>query len=152
MPFMKKPERVVVIGTSCAGKTTFAYRLARTLDAKHIELDALHWEPNWREEDESVFRSRVASALEAKSWVVDGNYTHKVKDLAWSKADTVIWLDPPLPTILYRFLLRSLTRSIKGELLWGHSRETLKNSIFSRNSLLMWILTTHRKKAESYVD
>jgi adenylate kinase family enzyme len=39
--------RTVVIGTSCSGKTTFARDLARTLGLPHIELDALHWQPNW---------------------------------------------------------------------------------------------------------
>ena len=32
--------RVVVIGTSCVGKTTFAKSLARVLSFPHIELDA----------------------------------------------------------------------------------------------------------------
>jgi adenylate kinase family enzyme len=39
--------RVVVIGTSCVGKTTFARSLAHVLSCPHVELDALHWQPNW---------------------------------------------------------------------------------------------------------
>src|SRR5262249_18611627 len=39
--------RVVVIGTSGAGKTTFAGRLASRLGTAHIELDALHWGHDW---------------------------------------------------------------------------------------------------------
>ena len=34
-------SRVVVVGTTCSGKTTFANRLAVLLDAPHVELDAL---------------------------------------------------------------------------------------------------------------
>src|SRR4051812_41874508 len=117
MPSIKRPKRVVVIGSSCVGKTTFASRLANALKAKHIELDALHWEQNWREADKNVFRSRVICALEADSWVVDGNYTDKVKDLIWPMADTLILLDPSLSRILCRFFLRSIKRSFKGELL-----------------------------------
>jgi adenylate kinase family enzyme len=33
--------RVVVIGTSCAGKTAFARSLACALSFPHVELDAL---------------------------------------------------------------------------------------------------------------
>ena len=47
--------RVVVIGTSCAGKTTFARALARILTFPHIELDALHWLPNWTENQSMSF-------------------------------------------------------------------------------------------------
>lgn len=144
------PRRVVVIGSSCDGKTTFASRLAMLLETKHIELDALHWEPNWIEAADTVFRSRVMDALDSSSWVVDGNYTDKIKDVVWSRADTLIWLDPPLSVVLKRFFFRSGTRSFKGELLWGHCRETLKNSIFSRNSLLIWILTTHTRRTKDY--
>lgn len=147
---IKIPKRIVVIGSSCAGKTTFASKLAATLGSKHIELDALHWEANWKEADDRVFRSRVAAAVDANTWVVDGNY-NKIKDLVWPLADMVIWLDPPLPVILRRFFFRSFTRCFKGELLWGHSRETLRNNIFSRNSLLVWILTTHKRRTEAYV-
>lgn len=38
---------MVVVGTSCCGKTTFARRLAAALEQPHIELDALYWRPVW---------------------------------------------------------------------------------------------------------
>lgn len=38
-------NRVVIIGTSCSGKTTLAGTLAAALATPHIELDALHWLP-----------------------------------------------------------------------------------------------------------
>jgi adenylate kinase family enzyme len=37
-------SRVIVIGTSCAGKTMFARSLADALSCPHVELDALHWQ------------------------------------------------------------------------------------------------------------
>ena len=35
---------MVVIGSSCVGKTTFARSLALALSFPHIELDALYWQ------------------------------------------------------------------------------------------------------------
>ena len=40
-------RRVVVVGCSGAGKSTLATRIADVLGAPHIELDALHWGPDW---------------------------------------------------------------------------------------------------------
>jgi hypothetical protein len=37
----------MLIGTSGAGKTVMAKRIASTFDLACIELDRLHWEPNW---------------------------------------------------------------------------------------------------------
>ena len=40
--------RIVVVGTSGAGKTTLARRIAALLMLPHIELDAINWQPGWR--------------------------------------------------------------------------------------------------------
>jgi adenylate kinase family enzyme len=140
-----KPMRVVVIGNSCVGKTTFSSRLASSIGTTHIELDALFWGANWKEPNNEVFRSKVSTALRSDSWVIDGNYSRRIKDIVWSKAEMLVWLDLPLHLILRRFIVRSLTRSLTGKMLWGNSKETLRNNIFSKNSLLVWILKSHRK-------
>ncbi|MFZ1043889.1 MAG: shikimate kinase [Anaerolineales bacterium] len=58
-------KRVVVIGTTSSGKSTLARRLADQFALDFIELDALHWEPNWREAPDEVFRARVDEATRA---------------------------------------------------------------------------------------
>ena len=143
-------NRIVVVGSSCVGKTTFSKSLSRILNSKHIELDSLHWEPNWKESPTEIFRQRVQDALSQDRWVVDGNYS-KVSDLIWPKADTVIWLDLPLPQILWRFVTRSFLRSLRNEELWNGNRENLRNSIFKRDSLLVWILSTHERRRNQYL-
>src|SRR5436305_799712 len=42
-------QRLVVVGTSGSGKTTLAREIARRRALPHVELDALHWGPNWTE-------------------------------------------------------------------------------------------------------
>ena len=41
------PRRIAVIGTTGSGKTSFSKRVAATLSAPRIELDALYHEPGW---------------------------------------------------------------------------------------------------------
>src|ERR1019366_5741404 len=72
--------RISVIGTSGSGKTTLARAIAEHLNIPHIELDALHWGPNWTSAQRDDFRNRVAAAIAAPAWVSCGNY-RAVRDL-----------------------------------------------------------------------
>lgn len=142
-------QRIAVIGTTGSGKTTLAARLALRLDATHVELDALHWEPNWAEAPLDVFRARVTQALSPESWVADGNYS-RVRDLVWGRADTVVWLDYALPVILGRLTKRTLHRIVTREELWNGNRESLREAFFSRDSILLWALKTYRRRRSEY--
>jgi adenylate kinase family enzyme len=142
------PRRIVVIGDSCAGKTTLAKALAARLGYPHVELDALNWEPGWRPAPREEFRARISAALAAESWVVDGNYS-VARDLIWGRADTLIWLDYPLRVTLPRLLQRTLRRSWTGEELWNGNREQLRE-LFTRDSLLLYSLKTHHHRRRQY--
>jgi adenylate kinase family enzyme len=137
------PTKIAVVGTTCAGKTTVAKRLAEIHGVPHVELDALHWGPDWSEATDDEFRSRVERALAVDGWVVDGNYTGKLGDLVLERADLVVWLDPSLPVVLGRLGTRTVRRVRTGEELWSGNRETWRGAFFSRDSLFLWALKTH---------
>lgn len=141
--------RIVVVGTSGSGKTTLARALASRLRIPHIETDALYWGCDWTPALPEEFRSRIGRATAGESWVFDGNYS-KVQDLTWSRADTLIWLDYPFLMILWRLFRRTLRRTIGGEVLWNGNRESLWQQLFTRESLLYWVLTTHYGRRQRY--
>jgi hypothetical protein len=85
-------------------------------------------------------------------WVVDGGYHGKLGDLVLERADLVVWLDPPLRTILVRLWSRTLPRIRRGDELWGGNRETWRGAFFSRNSLFVWAVKTHRGRRRRYVE
>ncbi|MDY6939527.1 MAG: adenylate kinase [Cyanobacteriota bacterium] len=143
------PERIAIVGTTGSGKTTLAGQLAEYLQMPHIELDALYWEPNWKTASEPLFRERVAAALGGNRWVSDGNYS-LVRDLVWSRADTVVFLDYPFGLTLGRLLQRTWRRSIDRQELWQGNRETLRKSFLSRHSILLWMLQTYRRNRQKY--
>ena len=142
-------KRIAVVGTTGSGKTTLAREVARRLGYPHIELDALHWEPNWTEAPLDVFRARVDAALRGETWVVDGNYS-QVRDTVWSRADTVVWIDYALPVIFWRLWWRTLKRIVTREELWGGNRENARNVFFSRDSLFLWVLTSRPRHRRDY--
>ena len=141
-------RRVNVVGTSGSGKTTIAAELARRLDVPRIELDALSWEANWVPVAPEVLRERVAQAVATDEWVVDGNYS-ATRDLVWGRADTVVWLDFPFVTVMWRVIARTLRRSLRGEVLWSGNRESLRLAL-SRDSIILWAMTTYWRRRRDY--
>jgi adenylate kinase family enzyme len=67
--------RIVVVGTSGAGKTALATEFAAQLQLPHIELDAINWRNGaiWRGMTPRGFVRRVTEAIQAEAWVVNGN-------------------------------------------------------------------------------
>jgi adenylate kinase family enzyme len=141
--------RVTVIGTSGSGKTTMARALAQRLAVPHIELDELHWGPNWTEEPDEVFRERVDRKLVGEGWTADGNYA-AVRDIVWGRADTVVWLDYSLPLILWRLTRRTFSRAVLNEEIWHGNKESLHTHFFTKDSLYLWVLQTYRKRRREY--
>lgn len=139
-------DRINVIGSSNAGKTTLARAIARRLDMPHVELDALYWGPGWTPVPEPIFRARVAEALAGERWVADGGY-QIARDITWSRADGIVWLDYPLRVVLRRWAGRTVRRIRSGAEFWPGTgnRETLWNAI-RPDGLLWWILRHHRGK------
>jgi adenylate kinase family enzyme len=146
------PTRIAVVGTTCVGKTTVAKRLAERHGVPHVELDALHWGPGWSEPSAEEFRERVQEATAGEEWVADGGYHGKLGDLVLERAELVVWLDPPLPTVLRRLGSRTVRRVRSGEELWGGNHETWRGAFFARDSLFLWALKTHRPRRARYEE
>jgi adenylate kinase family enzyme len=144
------PQRIVVIGTTGSGKTTLAKRLALALDARHIELDALYHEENWRPAEPEVFRERIRAAIDGERWVADGAYASLVWDVLWTRAETIVWLDFAFPLVIRRLLWRSLVRGLRHEELWNGNRESLRTHFMTSDSLLNWARKSHWKHRRAY--
>lgn len=144
-------ERVIVIGTSCCGKTTFARQLANVLGSPRIELDELYWSPNWVPKPEREFRELTEAATAKPRWVADGNYS-SVRDLIWPRATSVVWLNYGFLTVLFRACRRTLHRAISREELFSGNRESFFQSFLSRDSILLWAIMTFRRRRRDYEE
>jgi len=142
--------RVVVTGTSGAGKTTLARRIAALLDVRHIELDAINWQPGWRGLtlcDPDEFVRRVAATTAADTWVVDGNYA-LVREMIWTRASHLVWLDYERPLIMARVIRRTLRRAMLRTELWNGNRERLR--VLRPSHPVRWAWNTwERRRSET---
>ena len=142
-------RRVAVVGTSCCGKTIFARELAAVLEVPHIELDALYWLPRWAERPAAEFRGLVEKHASAERWVPDGNYSI-VREVLWRRATDVVWLNYPFVLVFARALSRTVLRIVTREELFSGNRESIRQSFFSRGSILLWVLKTFRRNRSKF--
>jgi adenylate kinase family enzyme len=98
-------KRILIIGSCGAGKSTFARRLSEVTGLEVIHLDKLYWKPNWVETDKKEWRKTVERAMQGEEWIIDGNYGGTM-EMRLEKCDTVIFLDLPRTTCVYRVLKR----------------------------------------------
>ena len=110
--------RVVIIGTSGAGKSTFAAALAREMECPHVELDCLYWGPAWVPVPAESFEAGVRAATAGDRWVADGNCS-AIRELLSSRAThNVCCSSPPAPAAApVRAVLHPTTRPLPPRLL-----------------------------------
>ena len=144
-------RRVSVVGTSGAGKSTFAAALAALLGVPWLELDSVYHQADWTPLDLSSFRAHVGEVASGPGWVIDGNYS-RVRDLVWARADTVVWLDLPRRTVMRRVVFRTLRRVGGRVELWNGNRERWRNffTLDEHESVIAWAWKTHGSNRSRY--
>lgn len=136
-------HRVLIVGTSGSGKTTLGRALARRLGVPFVETDALCHAANWTEVADEVLAARLEAAMEPNGWVVDNGYPRKAGDLVLHCADTVVWIDVPLPVSQWRLFCRSLRNVVRREELWNGNTQSVRRAFWGRNCLAAWAIRTH---------
>lgn len=113
----------------------------------------MNWEPGWVQAPDDVFHARIRAATAGDTWVIAGNYTARQQHVSWPLADTVVWLDLPLATVLRRTWSRTWRRWRHREELWNGNRESLREHLSlwdADKSILTYTLTTHRRRRRTF--
>ena len=118
-------KRINVVGTSASGKSTFSKVLAQKLGLSYIELDDLFWLDNWDESSDPNFFEKLQQSIDLAphGHVIDGNYS-RTEEIKWTQ-----------------------------QKLWSNSnnRESFK-SMLSRDSIIWWMIKTHKKNQHKYLQ
>ena len=98
-------KKIIVIGSGGAGKSTFSLRLGAATGIEVIHLDRLFWKPGWIETPNDEWSRIVEEALNAESWIMDGNFGG-TREMRMQACDTIIFLDVPRLVCIWRVLKR----------------------------------------------
>jgi adenylate kinase family enzyme len=98
-------NRILVLGSSGAGKSTFARGLGAALDIEVIHLDSYFWEPNWQATPDELWETKLRALLMRPAWVMDGNYLSSL-ELRLEYADTLVFIDYNRLVCLWRCIKR----------------------------------------------
>lgn len=131
------PQRIQIIGASCAGKTTLGRALAARLDLPFTDLDELWWSPGWVGAGHEELQRRLAPLAASPRWVVSGNYFASSERVLWPRLQWLIAIDLPLGLLTRRMLWRTLRRGFTGEPCCNGNREQL-HRLLHRDGVLRY--------------
>lgn len=143
-------KKIVIVGTSCCGKTTLGKKLSKLLDFPRKDLDDVFWLPNWTKRSEIEAENIIKTFINKHSeWVISGNYSSVSEKHIWPKADFIIWLDYDFFMILKRAFKRSYINITKKISICQGNYETWR-VFFSKHSIIWWILKSYRRRKKNY--
>jgi adenylate kinase family enzyme len=145
-PLPPSARRILVTGTSGAGKTTLARAIGTALDVPAVEIDALYHGPGWTVLP--TFEQEVDRFSSGEGWVTEWQY-REVKPLLLARADLLVWLDHSRWTVLRRVCRRTVVRWARREELWNGNRgPPLWTLLTDRDHIVRWAWRTHRRRVE----
>ena len=98
-------QKIVIIGSPGAGKSTFARTLGEILQIKVSHLDRYFWQPEWKEKPKEIRLQIMKELVVEDQWIIEGTYLD-TSYIRLKAADTIIFLDTPGFICLWRVLSR----------------------------------------------
>ena len=95
--------KILIIGISASGKTTFARKLSNKLNIPLTTMDSIMWKPNWEYIGDEETLNKLKEISKSDSWIIEGYITKKARTFLFDIADTIIYLDykPHISAIQY---------------------------------------------------
>ena len=85
-------NRIIVLGCSGSGKSTFAKKLHECTDLPLFHLDNIWWKPDMSHIAREEFDEKLEAILQGDKWIIDGDYS-RTYETRIKACDTVIFLD-----------------------------------------------------------
>ena len=88
--------RINVVGTSGCGKSTVGKRIAERLNIPYIQLDELHWKPNWVESTDEELFPKTGKVIEFEDDLIEQRQHSLAKKSDYKIVDhtLVLYVEP----------------------------------------------------------
>ncbi len=100
-------QKVAIIGSAGAGKSTLAKQLGSILNLPVYHLDRFFWKPGWVPTEKADWDAFLSELVKKDLWIIDGNYG-RTFDIRFQEADTIIYLDMSTLLTIYRIIKRRI--------------------------------------------
>ena len=99
-------KKIAVFGNAGGGKSTLARKLSEITGIPLYPLDQIQYLPGGIEVSHEKYLSAHSALLEKEKWIIDGFGDGKTAWERFSKADTLIYIDLPVPIHYWRVMKR----------------------------------------------
>ena len=137
-------RRILVVGVTGSGKSTFARRVASQRGVAFVDGDTIGWLPGWVQRDPDAQRALAEERLATDEWVLASAW-RAWADLALARAELVVALDLPRLVSLRRLVARTVRRVVTHEEVCNGNTETLRTAL-SRDSVVLWHFRSFARK------
>lgn len=97
--------KIMVIGSSGSGKSTFSRELGEILSLPVYHLDLYYWKPGWIETPRDEWDDFNRQLVAKDQWIIDGHYGRTI-DIRLQGADVIIFFDLSPVITTYRVIKR----------------------------------------------
>lgn len=147
-----KPQRIAVVGSPGAGKTTFSRVLAKKAGLPLVHLDLYYHDRTkdyYNTNNKQAWIKKVEELIRPDKWIIDGNYSSTFP-LRFERADLIIFLDYPRRISFTRTLKRTIkSRWVKRPDMPIEWKDTLN---FEFLKFVWHYNSRYRKKVSGQID
>ncbi len=98
--------KIVIVGVSASGKSTFARELSERTGLPVTHMDAIMWRPGWNYVGDDATVHELDRASSGESWIIEGYISKGARQFVFDRADTIIYLDYPPHVAAWRYVIR----------------------------------------------
>ncbi len=93
MEINKLGKKIVVLGVSASGKTTFARKLGEKTGLPVTYMDEVMWRPGWKYVGDEETTGHILTTSQGEAWIIEGYIDKNAQQALFEKADTLLYLD-----------------------------------------------------------
>ena len=138
-------SKILILGNSGSGKSTFTKVLANKLNCEYLHLDTIIYKHSWTNPEFEEMENKIKEYILKPSWIIDGNFLNKATD-RFLQCDTIYFLDINRFVCLFSVIKRYFKYKGKSR----DSRSDLCDEKITKD-YLKWVFKGFYKTSRKYI-